>query len=85
MLDLDVILRLELSGLVLQIDWIEPLKLGEVEAKVDVWSVLPCSTGQCACIGICILVKQLPFNPFASEKIGTDSRIREIHALTPFN
>ncbi len=25
------------------------------------------------------------FNPLASEKIRTDSRIREIQALTPFN
>ncbi len=25
------------------------------------------------------------FNPFASEKIRTDSRIREIQVLTPFN
>ncbi len=26
-----------------------------------------------------------PINTLASEKIGTDSRIREIRALTPFN
>ncbi len=43
--------------------------------------------GQCLHLGVPLLLFPGPehgLNPLASEKIRTDSRIREIQALTPF-
>ncbi len=51
-------------------------------------TVCQCDLHCAVCIeALCVVAHAyvLLFNPLASEKIRTDSRIREIQALTPFN